>query len=250
MLDPPWVSVRQLLLPAHCAACGAPAPPLARLPLCDRCGYALAQLIAAPYCPRCGRHAGSSAIAEGQCLFCRQYPIRHDATVRVGAYEEPLRSLILKCKHERQPELAPLLGRLLGERLAIAPWGDLVDVVVPVPLHWSRRIRRGFNQADLVAQALVRACGRPVQRRHLRRIRPTPHQRDLDAKLRPRNVRGAFAPGYGTGRLTGKSVLLVDDVMTSGTTVAECVRVLRSAGAKAVYVAVVATADYDEPGMW
>jgi ComF family protein len=243
------ISMRQLLLPAHCAACGRPAPPDGRSPLCEVCNRSLADLIIAPYCPRCGRHAGPQTSDEGGCLFCRLYPIRHDATVRVGPYEAPLKGLILRLKYGRRREIAPFLGRLLAERLALAPWADRVDEVAAVPLHWSRRMSRGFNQAEMLARAVAGAIGgRPA--RGLARVRPTPHQRQLPAGDRRKNVRDAFKVRGAPDRIKGRGVLLVDDVMTSGTTVAECTRVLKAAGAEAVYVAVVATADYDEPGAW
>jgi len=250
MLRPLLVSLRQLVLPAHCAACGAPAPPDWRAPLCGKCGRTLAQLMEMSYCPRCGRHAGPHTWDESGCLFCRLYPIRHDATVRVGAYADPLRSLILRCKDERRAEIAPFLGRLLADRVALAPWADRVDVVVPVPLHWGRRIRRGFNQAEILSRFVAGAGNGRVARRRLLRVRPTPHQSRLAADRRRANVRGAFEVRRRAADLAGRRVLLVDDVMTSGTTVAECTRVLKKAGAREVYVAVVATADYDEPGAW
>jgi ComF family protein len=208
----------------------------------------MAALIETPHCPLCGRNAGPHASGHAGCFFCREYPVRFDAAVRVGPYRDPLRRLILRCKGERRAEIGHLLGRLLAERLALAPWPGLVDVVVPVPLHWSRRLRRGFNQAAILARALARAIRRPV-RRHLVRIRPTPHQTNLPASGRRRNVLGAFVARRGS-RLGGKSILLVDDVMTSGMTIDECTRTLKKAGAGQVYVAVVATADYDEPGPW
>jgi ComF family protein len=250
MIGPILLTLRQLLLPAHCLACGHPAPADSRMSLCEPCSRHLAALVEAPFCPRCGRHAGPHTVDESGCLFCRLYPIRHDATVRVGAYQDPLRRLILACKYNGRAQVAPLLGRLLAERVALASWADQVDLVVPVPLHWTRRCRRGFNQASLLAQAMTRLGGRTLARRRLLRVRATPHQRLLPAAKRRANVRGAFAVRRYANGLQGKSVLLVDDVMTSGTTVAECTRVLKKAGARAVYVAVVATADYDEPGPW
>jgi ComF family protein len=253
MLRQLLVSVGQLVLPAHCAACGAAAPPELRMPLCRRCSRALAVLMAAPYCPLCGRRAGPHTVDAQGCMFCRRYPVRFDGAVRVGPYEDLLRTLILRCKRHRRVEIGPHLGRLLAERAAAAPWADLVDEVVPVPLHWGRRVRRGFNQAVVLAQTVAGAlaAARPRRARpRLRRTRPTPHQANLSAAQRPRNVRGAFAVRGRARDLAGKRVLLVDDVMTSGTTIAECTRTLLRAGADAVYVAVVATADYDDPGPW
>ena len=250
MFGPLGTSLRQLLLPAHCAACGSPAPADARLLLCEACAKALAGHIAAPYCPRCGRHVGPHTADETGCMFCRLYPIRHEATVRLSAYEGPMKALVLRCKYQRRMEIASLLGRLLAERLALASWADAVDLVVPVPLHWTRRLKRGFNQAEIMARTVAGAGRKRFAARVLRRVRATPPQSRLESARRPGNVRGAFRLGFVPPSLKGRHVLLVDDVMTSGSTVSECARMLKRAGVAAVYVAVVATADYDEPGPW
>lgn len=245
-------ALRDLLLPAHCAACGTPAPPDVRLPLCETCGPALAATLAVPFCPACARHVDSPATDPALCPFCRNFPVKFDAAVRLGPFQGPLRQLILRCKYEQRMEIAPLLGRLLGERLALAPWAAEIDLVVPVPLHWSRRMRRGYNQAALVAEDMAAAAfadDPPPVRRALRRTRPTPHQASLPAKQRRQSVRGAFATRWGSG-IKGKRILLVDDVMTSGSTIGECTHVLLKAGAAAVFAAVLATADYDEAGVW
>ena len=245
------MAVGQLILPAHCAACGAPSPPDRRWPLCEVCGRAMADLLARPYCPLCGRHAGPHTSGPEGCLFCREYPVLFDGAVRVGPYEGALKTLILRCKREPRVGLGQVLGRLLTDRLALADWADRIEWIVPVPLHWSRRIRRGFNQARVMAGELVRAVPacRGVWPRALARVRPTPHQTLLPASGRRKNVRGAFRARRGAG-LKGRSVLLVDDVLTSGETIGECTRTLKKAGAAEVYVAVAATADFDEPGPW
>jgi len=250
MLRPLWISLKQLLLPAHCAACGAASPADGRAPLCGACARGLAELIEVPHCPLCGRNAGPYTSGPDGCLFCRNYPVDFDAAVRVGPYEDPLRSLILRCKRDRRLEIAPFIGRLLAERVAMAEWADRVDVMVPVPLHWQRRMARGFNQSELLVRQLRRAAGRKVAIKRLRRTRATLHQMNLPAAQRRRNVRGAFAPGWLGADFRGKGVLVVDDVMTSGTTIGECVRLVQRGGAREVFVAVVATADYDDPGPW
>jgi ComF family protein len=239
-----WLAARQLILPAHCAACGRPAPPDRRTPVCDPCGVKLAALIGHTFCPRCGRSGPPYLRVEVGCSLCRDEKLPYDAAVRVGPYEEPLRRLILRYKYERRMEVAAVLGRLMAERLTVAPWADLVDVVVPVPLHWTRLIWRGFNQADLVAREMIASGGghRPISARLLR-VRPTPHQTRLEPAERRKNVRGAFGVRPGKAAIDGQRVLLVDDVMTTGATVGECARTLKDAGAAAVFVAVVATAD-------
>jgi ComF family protein len=250
MLRPLWGSLKQLLLPVHCAACGTASPADSRAPLCAACGRNLAELMEVPYCPLCGRNAGPYTSGPDGCLFCRNYPVKFNAAVRVGPYEEPLRGLILRCKSERRLELAPFLGRLLAEQLALAAWADRVDVIVPVPLHWGRRMSRGFNQAELLVRQLRRAVDQKPAVKRLRRTRPTPHQAGLPSRQRRQNVRGAFAKGWLGADFREKGVLVVDDVMTSGTTIGECVRVVQDGGAREVFVAVVATADYDHPGPW
>jgi ComF family protein len=158
---------------------------------------------------------------------------------------------VLRCKYGPRPALATVLGRLLADRLALSGWADRVDRIVAVPLHWTRRVKRGFNQARGMAGELGRAvpAAPRVDRRTLVRTRPTAHQTGIPAPRRRRNVRGAFRVRRGTD-LDGETVLLVDDVMTSGSTVAECARVLKRAGAADVYIAVAATADFDDPGPW
>ena len=249
--------MRELVLPAHCVACGAPALRDAPFTLCCACGRAMAGLIEVPHCPRCGRGAGPHAFDLDGCSLCRGRPLPYDGLARVGPYKDPLKGLILAYKYGRQQDLGPVLGRLLAERVALAPWADLVDLVVPVPLHWRRRVGRGFNQATALAQEVVRATGRPLvarlrrgEARRLLRVRPTPHQTRLPAGRREENVRGAFAVRGEESAVQGRRLLLVDDVLTSGATVGECARVLKRAGAASVFAAVLAVAGPNEPGPW
>ncbi len=250
MLRSLLASARQLVLPLHCVACEAPAPAEGRYPLCAACAARLADLMAAGACPRCGRGAGPHTFDMDGCSLCRDKRLPHDGAVRVGPYADPLKRLILAYKYGRRAELGPTLGMLLAQRVALAVWADQVDLVVPVPLHWTRRAGRGFNQAALLAREAGRAVGVPAARSGLLRVRPTPHQTRLPPSRRRANVRGAFAVRSGKGVLEGRQILLVDDVMTSGATVGECARTLRKAGAAAVYVAVVAVAGLDEVGPW
>jgi len=118
------------------------------------------------------------------------------------------------------------------------------DLLTSVPLHWRRRLRRGFDQADLLGQRLSRFLQIPLSERNLRRIRATASQTGLSESKRRENVRGAFGVRR-PDEVKGKRVLLVDDVMTTGATASECARTLISAGAKEVSVLVVARA---QPG--
>ncbi len=243
-------SLGQLVLPAHCGVCGSPAAPDGRFGLCEPCGAGLAGLLQTPHCPRCGRSAGPHTVDLDGCSLCRGKRLPFDGVVRVGPYAEPLRALILAHKYRRRSELGPLLGRLLAERAALSGWIDRVESIVPVPLHWTRRAWRGFNQAAPLGRELVRASPGGRSAAGLLRVRPTPHQTRLPPSRRAANVRGAFGVRGRDGALRGRRVLLVDDVMTSGATLGECARTLRRAGAAEVYVAVVAVAGADETGPW
>lgn len=160
--------------------------------------------------------------------------------VSLGAYRGLLRRCVLRSKTVQGEFLCAALSQLLlrrfaGELLALEP-----QLVVPVPLHWMRRWRRGTNPAETLAQVV----GRGLQLRWqgaLRRVRATPPQSRLPARLRRRNVQGAFALRRRV-RLSGKRVLLVDDIMTTGATVWHAAKVLRAAGAQHVLVAVLARA--------
>jgi len=239
-------ALTRLVLPAHCAACGDAAEPQGRFPLCPVCSQALADLIVRPACPRCGRSVGPYAADLDGCADCRGRPLPYDGVVRVGAYAPPLRPLILAYKYAGRVELDAVLGKLLADRVALAPWAEDLDTVVPVPLHWRRRCARGFNQAHGLAREVGAALRRRLASRRLLRVRATPHQTRLSLADRRANVRGAFAVRRGGADLRGCRVLLVDDVLTSGATAAECARQLRRAGAAAVYVAVVAVVGPDD----
>jgi ComF family protein len=198
-------SLLDLLFPPKCLTCEA---------------------LAEPFCPDC--QAQIQPVAPGAPVPANLADIR-----RVGYHEDPLRKAVLLLKFGRKTALVTPLGELLAVELAaVAPtWS--VDGLVPVPIHWTRRLERGFNQADLLARAAARPCGLPVLPA-LRRIRATPPQVGLTAGQRATNLRGAFAanPGWPVG---GRRLALVDDVSTTGATLAGCAAVLRAAGAAEVY---------------
>jgi ComF family protein len=161
-----------------------------------------------------------------------------DAAYSFGAYEGPLRDLIHVFKYGRVHPLSVPLGRLLASAI---PQDQSFDFIVPVPLHWRRRLARGFNQSGLLAREVSRRYGlRPS--RALRRSRFTPAQAGLSHAGRRRNVAGAFAVPRNVD-VTGRRVLLVDDVFTTGATLTACARALKRAGAR--YVAVLTLARVD-----
>jgi ComF family protein len=228
-----------LLYPGHCLLCGRPLPP----PQAHFCAACSAGLFTDPWpaCPRCAATVGPFAVAAGTCVSCRPIPLAFDAAVRLGVYDGVLQRAVLRLKHPWAEGLAELLGERWAERDADRLRALAADAVVPVPLHWRRRWWRGYNQSDGPAHGLAKGLGLRVERRWLRRTHYIRSQVGLSPAKRWDNVRDAFAPRRGV-RLAGRSVLLVDDVMTTGATVHEAARALRAAGASRVAVAVLARA--------
>jgi ComF family protein len=174
----------------------------------------------------------------GRCALCRLGLQGFDAVYSYGWYEGSLRRLIHVFKYGAVRPLA----RRFGQWLALAlPREQAFDVIVPMPLHWYKRWRRGFNQAELLAAEIARRWNLPVKK-VVRRRRATVPQAGLTNARRRANVRGAFSMRRGQ-RLDGLRVLLVDDVLTTGATASACARVLKRAGAKHVAVLALARTD-------
>lgn len=176
--------------------------------------------------------------AEGRCALCRRGVRGFDAAYSFGFYEGELRELIHLFKYGRIQTLAKPLGRLLARAL---PRDQSFDVVVPMPLHWRKRRRRGFNQATLLAREISRRIHVPVKST-LRRVRFTAAQAGMTNAQRRLNVSGAFRSRK-KHALDGQRVLLIDDVMTTGATAASCARALKMAGARQVILLTLARAD-------
>lgn len=175
---------------------------------------------------------------SGRCRLCRNGLTSFDALYCVGAYEGRLRELIHLFKFEQMRQLERPLGRFL--RTGLPPEVDF-DCLVPTPLHWRKRITRGFNQAELLARALSRSKGIPVLPA-LRKTKATVAQSTLSGPERRRNVKGAFRV-RNAATVAEKRILLVDDVYTTGATANACAKVLKDAGAKSVAVLTLARAD-------
>jgi ComF family protein len=170
--------------------------------------------------------------------MCRQGLRGFDACYSYGAYEGSLRELIHLFKYSGVRPLARPLGHLLSLAL---PRDLEFDLIAPMPLHWRRLWSRGFNQSALLARDLARRTGVPYGR-PVRRRRATVSQAELSGAERRRNVAGAFVV---TGRpdVTGKRLLLVDDVLTTGATLGACAAALKKAGARYVTVLTLARVD-------
>lgn len=238
-----------VLFPSDCRICGFPLLNISRLPVCPEC-LAKIHPVEGQVCSICGERVLSSyaeADEDGlrRCPVCRRLDRPYERAVAYGSYDGGLRELIHLLKYSGVRPAANVLGRMLAEA-----WSGLDSefeqervLVVPVPLFKGKRRQRGFNQAEVIASAALEsysANGRlQLAPDLLQRTRDTHSQIGLTSHQRRENLRGAF--GVARAReVTGREVLLVDDVYTTGTTAAECAKVLRRAGASKVWVATVA----------
>ena len=210
--------LRQLLSDQDCLACGCAA---GRELLCPACR---ADLPALPEsCPRCALPSPAGEM----CGRCLARPPHFDRTIAVWRYDFPCDRLIQALKYRACLPLAGFFAAALAPRTG----GRVVDVVIPMPLHRTRLAERGFNPSVEIARELARRLGTPFARAGARRLRHTAQQTRLPFAARAANVRGAFACA---ADVRGKRIAVVDDVMTTGTTLEELARVLKAAGAAMV----------------
>ncbi len=203
--------------PQRCPACGA--PPARGDLLCESCRGRIPRL-ALPLCARCLAHEAADPVCGAHPGF-RVWP--------AWVYEERAALVVEAFKFSQRTDLA---GGLAAELLRVVPPGFRADFVTEVPLHPARRRERGYNPSALLAAALAGAAGIPHLPDALERTRATPPQSRLGPAARRRNVRGAFRAVH-PERLRGRALLLVDDVVTTGSTLEAALGALASAGARA-----------------
>jgi ComF family protein len=218
-----------VLIAPSCASCDALLDHPTRGPVCARCWQSIRPLTP-PLCDRCGDSLPTwrtMSTALACCARCRRSSRALDRARSVGAYDGALRAVVHALKYDGRRSLARPLAEMMRRR-----GGDVLEgaaCVVPVPLHPSRRRHRGFNQAS----DLARHVGLPVLHA-LRRTRDTATQTGLSSARRHRNVRDAFTPTRAGMQLAGLTVVLIDDVCTTGATLDACARALKGAGVKEV----------------
>jgi ComF family protein len=218
--------------PWRCVLCSDPA---VGMDICEGCLTDLPWL--GPACRGCGIPLPDYSLRL--CGRCLEEPLL-DACVAALAYEYPVAQMVAALKYRRDVTYARVLGELLSIRLQDAleqGWIELPDMLLPVPLHPFRQLRRTFNQAELIAQHVGRLVQVPVGRHDLRRIRNTPAQTSLQRSARGKNLRNSFVS---KGDLAGSRVAVIDDVVTTGATAKELSRVLKRSGAAEVQIWAVA----------
>jgi ComF family protein len=228
-----------LVFPATCLSCGGQmdaGSPGANDLFCSTCVGEFAFVAAG--CERC---AAPLPPAGAGCLHCNGRRFWFHAAVAAGRYTGRLRELVLRMKRSDENPVSLAMGKLIWQRCGPRLTAAGIDLVVPVPMHWRRRMAHGTNSAALLAEVLAGRLRLPAAYRILRRRRHTAPQFSLSTRERRANVRGAFSVRAGK-RLEGAHVLLVDDIMTSGATCNEAARILRDAGARRVTVVVAARA--------
>jgi ComF family protein len=227
-----------VIFPPLCLGCALPLSPEADGELCARCARET-DFLSGAKCVRCGRVFQADEAEDHFCGNCLDRPPDFDLARAAAGHSGPLAQAVRGFKYNRRLSLGPGLSRLLtGVLRELDRPGDLV---VPVPLHRRRLRERGFNQAWLLARRAARDLGLPARGDWLRRIRFTPPQVGLSDSERRANMRGAFSAGP-RADFTGRRVILVDDVLTTGATVDACARVLKAAGAETVTVVTVTRA--------
>ena len=217
-----------LLFPPACQVCRTPDPAV----LCAACRERF-RLIQPPVCDRCGRPLRGPPGLDFSCIPCRGRRLHFRRARAVGVYEGSLREAIHALKFGGRIALSEPLGLLMAQVAVSDPALACADLVVPVPLHPTRLAERGFNQAELLGREVAAALGKPLAPQALARVRATAAQSRLEAAERRRNVRLAFAAGQVS---SARSMLLVDDVFSTGCTASDCARALRAAGAREVVV--------------
>ncbi|MCX5638678.1 MAG: ComF family protein [Planctomycetota bacterium] len=230
--------LNQLLWPAVCVNCHENIGE-GDNNLCRDCWSELLECTGGDYCPRCGRDASRFAIVAGACPDCQGKEFYFDKMARGGVYAQSLQKMILSFKNSRT-ELDLVLGFLANCALQGSSFSKNVELFVPVPLHWTRRFVRGYNQSLVIAKRLKHPTAKIST--DLVRIRRTKSQPAMTSPAaRAKNVADAFAVRKGHD-FAGRKICLVDDIKTTGATLNECAKTLKQAGAAKVFALVLSVA--------
>lgn len=194
-----------------------------------------------PFCHRCGRSLEKKSLAKNICVSCIRKSLSFDRAFSPCVYEGTIKELIHQFKYNNKDYLGAMIGRLMVDFIREYDLPiDLLDLIIPVPLHGCRQREREFNQAQILSNYLAKVFNKKVLNNTLIRHRNTRTQTELEPRQRFLNVKGSFAI-KDSQTLKGKNILLVDDVLTTGATSSEAASVLKAAGANIVFVITMAS---------
>ena len=239
-----------LVLPPICNLCRCELEEEKRwLGLCNAC-CELVMTSGDIYCPRCGNQRGghqqrATTTSSTVCLKCEKTHFSFSQVFTLGPYQKTLRNAVLQTKYPYGHPLAVALGRLLSHAKEKEIGLFQPDFIIAIPMHWLRRLKRGVNGPDAVADSMAKHLHIPKAMRAITRFRCTVQQTNLSQTQRLKNLKNAFL--LLKKNVRGKRILLVDDVMTTGATCNEAARILRSHGAIDVAVAVLSRAKIESP---
>jgi ComF family protein len=234
----PLAALSSLFYPAACVVCAADIERPEYL--CESC-RARAPRIVSPFCAKCSEPFSGAITQTFRCANCAHRTLYFESAVSAYRSRGLVRKLLHEFKYGQQRHLRHPLAAWLGKTMSDPRLhGRRFDLIVPVPLHPARERERGFNQATLLAELLARQAALPL-RPVLERIRYTTTQTAYDRAERMENLRDAFRLRK-NGNVRELHVLLIDDVLTTGSTLSECARVLKEAGAISVHAATAARA--------
>jgi ComF family protein len=237
---------RDFVLPPACVACGTEIGSVSRTinpvcHLCLDCRQEFCKIVEKPSCLRCGAPVGPYVDSRTGCQECSRDKFAFSHVYRIGIYDGPIRDAVLQGKYPGSEPLLMSLAELLWECFRTSLQDEDIGLIVPIPQHWRQRLWRRHHAPDVLAEAWGRCLQRSVGLPILSKMKVTQKQAQLSRAERKKNQLDVFRVTR-PARVAGKTILLVDDVLTTGATAHSASRALKEAGAKKVVVAVVARA--------
>lgn len=221
-----WKEGGSILYPTVCPFCSR----LVKEGMCEECRKKVVY-VQEPYCRKCGKPVRTEE--QEYCFDCEKTSHFFEEGRSLFVHKSPVAEAIYAMKYQNRRVYAQFFGKQLAERYGGFIQKKKIDLIMPVPLHRSRKRARGYNQAQLLAEELALWTGIPVDTKRLERRKKTRPQKSLNEKQRRLNIRGSF---YFEGKLKGiENILLVDDIYTTGSTLDEAARILLKSGAEKVY---------------
>jgi len=229
-----WYSLADLMFPPSCLACRDPITTGRAIMLCPECEAGV-RPVTGPMCRCCGQPFPDAAGDDHLCGLCLTTSYHFDSARAIILYQGTATTIIHRFKYRGHTAGLSTFRSLQKQLPHLAAMAETADLIFPVPLHPAKLRQRGFNQAVLLARTFFPDQKKKIALQNLERVRRTDPQTSLSGKVRRRNLKNAFEV-RNPGMVKGKNVVLVDDVFTTGTTVNECAKELKKAGALEVRV--------------